>query len=129
MFLLEHIKFCCKCFTKASNGGMTIRVLAQSGIPKPTRNRFSPLRDTEDWREAIQKINELRGKKRGAFAIEFDPETLALGKDATNTSLTFKRLLQRFLEQEGIAELFQLSFRGQDVRGNRVLYVLREGER
>jgi hypothetical protein len=106
---------------------MTVRKIA--GTPKNIRMRYSPLRDTADWTNAILNINELRSKKRGAFAIEFDLETLKFGKGAANVSLTFKRLLERHLEQEGIAELFQLSFHGKDSRGNRVLYVVREGVR
>lgn len=95
---------------------MPVKNVKLSELPKSTRNRTSPIKQTRDWKEALEWI------KRGNFEalrIEFAPTTLQLGKA---TPLMFKRLLGAELKKMGLADHWKPMSRGK------TLYVVPVGK-
>jgi hypothetical protein len=91
---------------------MSVQRIQLSDLPKSTRNRTSPIKQTRDWKQAVEHI---RKQDFEALRIEFAPTTLQLGK---RTPLMFKRLLGAELRRMGLADRWKPISRGK------ILYVI-----
>jgi hypothetical protein len=91
---------------------MSVQRIPLSDLPKSTRNRTSPIKQTRDWKQAVEHI---RKQDFEALRIEFAPTTLQLGK---RTPLMFKRLLGAELKKLGLGDKWRTMSRGK------VLYVI-----
>jgi hypothetical protein len=96
---------------------MPVEVVDITVVPKTIRNRTSPVKSSVEWQDTLKALPDLKAKQ--AVKIEFSPATLKLAK---NVPFTFKRLLQRYLKNEGFTDL-TVFLRGKDSRGNNILYV------
>ena len=96
---------------------MPVEVVDITVVPKTIRNRTSPVKSSVEWQDTLKALPDLKAKQ--AVKIEFSSATLKLAK---NVPFTFKRLLQRYLKNEGLTGL-TVFLRGKDSRGNNILYV------
>jgi hypothetical protein len=97
---------------------MGVREITLDKLPRATRNRVSPIKNTPDWIETVAAIRENRFE---VLEVEFSPETMALGKVAP---LRFKLMLEAEIKAMGRGDL-KVMFRGWSKTGARILYVVR----
>jgi hypothetical protein len=98
---------------------MPVKEITLDQLPKARRKRVSPIKQTRDWKEAVDRI--ISGNFE-ALKIEFSPETLKLGKSAPDR---FRRMLAEEIKALKPGAGIRLSFRGKSANGVPVLYVLR----
>lgn len=98
---------------------MPVRAISLTELPKATRNRNSPIKQTDEWRETLRRI---ASSDFEALMVEFSPKTLALGKATPDR---FRRLLATQIKSSPLAPVLQLTFRGKSATGAPILYVVR----
>jgi hypothetical protein len=98
---------------------VTVKEITLDQLPKARRKRISPIKQTHDWKETVDRI--ISGNFE-ALKVEFSPETLKLGKSAPDR---FKRMLTEEIRMLKPGTGIRLTFRGKSANGAPILYVLR----
>ncbi len=98
---------------------MPVKEITLDQLPKARRKRVSPIKQTRDWKEVIDRIVSSDFE---ALKIEFSPETLKLGKSAPDR---FRRMLTEEIKTLKPNAGIRLTFRGKSASGAPVLYVVR----
>jgi hypothetical protein len=98
---------------------MTVKEITLDQLPKARRKRISPIKQTRDWKETLERI--VSGDFE-ALKVEFSPETLKLGKSAPDR---FKRMMAEEIRKLKPGAGIRLTFRGKSANGAPILYVLR----
>jgi hypothetical protein len=93
---------------------MSVRLISLAHVPRLVKKRKSPIKQTPEWKDVCKRIPDLQNGQ--ALAVDFSPQTLALGKV---TAERFRRLLAQEIRAQGWKGV-RLFFRA------RVLYCSKE---
>ena len=88
--------------------------------PPGKRTRVSPIKETQDWKETVEKLTAGNWE---VLMVEFSPETLELGKATPDR---FRRMLAAEIKTMKDVPPVRLTFRGKSRKtGAPVLYIVR----